>query len=371
MKNKLQQELNKFSEIPKSISDSYYKNISLMVDKVNKELTAREDIEKLIANNPRDLILDYNHHHAALINVLTSLNIFYILPDNLQWMYRLYRNRGVSSDYLKIFMNTWRKVLKEDFSHLNLSPIVNLYDWIISHHDDFVQLSEQGTPFSSMESISHAKNQRDRYVEALLEGDRNTILELSNKYVRKASDINKFYREIIQPSMYRIGELWENNVISVSKEHLSSALVNTIISSQYIKFMENLEPWRGKALITAASNEFHVIGAQMVANCLDAEGWEVDYLGANIPMTDLMDHLRGYRPQIIGISVAMHFNLEKTKRIIDEIRNEFKDSCPKIMLGGLAFYNQPELPYKAGADGYAKDCHEAVELSKEWYKELQ
>jgi methanogenic corrinoid protein MtbC1 len=44
---------------------------------------------------------------------------------------------------------------------------------------------------------------------------------------------------------------------------------------------------KGKAVITAAPNEFYEIGAWMISDILEFDGWEVRYLGANTPVNDL------------------------------------------------------------------------------------
>jgi methanogenic corrinoid protein MtbC1 len=134
--------------------------------------------------------------------------------------------------------------------------------------------------------------------------------------------------------------------------------------------MPESEPRKGKVLVTAAPNEFHVIGAQMVANCLEINGWDVDYLGADTPPQDLVSYVLELEPSIVVISVAMPFNLLNAKDIIGRIDEAFPERRPRIMLGGLAFMNQPDLASRIGGDGYAEDCRKAAELADRWLQEL-
>ena len=129
------------------------------------------------------------------------------------------------------------------------------------------------------------------------------------------------------------------------------------------------EAGKGKAVITAAPNEFHEVGARMISDQLEMDGWQVDYLGANSPAHDLLALLRQMPPFLLGFSIVVPFNIEAVRRIIEEIRADEILKNIKIMVGGPVFSLEPELCRKIGADGYATSGGQAVELARQWWKE--
>ena len=102
---------------------------------------------------------------------------------------------------------------------------------------------------------------------------------------------------------------------------------------------------------------------------LEMDGWQVDYLGANTPGDDLIRMMRDTKPDLIGLSVVIPFNLEKARRTITEIRKDDKFRKTWIMVGGPAFLFAPDLWRQMGADGIAEDGAAAVNLARKWWEE--
>lgn len=368
MKQDMLQELSELPPIPESSARAYHEHLTFLVDRVNKELASREDLSSLIGQNPPETMFDNHRNHAVFMDNVFQLNLYSLLIDTVPWVYRAYGNHGFSLDYFPVHLRAWKEALRESLDPEIAAPLIRIYDWILSHHEDFIALSGE-TPSDKEDTWVSKNEERDEFLQALLQGDRRDTLRISREQVNTPWDLKRFYQDILQPAMYRIGDLWEQGDISVSKEHLASALANMAVSSQYIQVMSETEPWKGRVLVSAASNEFHVLGAQMIANCLEAEGWEVDYLGADTPAPDLVGYIKDRAPDVVALSVTMAFNLIKAKDIIDQILEEFQQPRPWILLGGHAFAGHSELVSRMGADGYAEDCTRAIELLEGWRKE--
>lgn len=100
-----------------------------------------------------------------------------------------------------------------------------------------------------------------------------------------------------------------------------------------------------------------------------AEGWDVTYLGANTPDTDLLHLVRLIRPHVLGLSVAMPFNLARVRRIVTAVRSHEQLSHTRILLGGWTLRGDPSLASLLGADGSARDADEGVALLERWWHE--
>lgn len=367
MSEKLLKDIKDLPTIPAESAKAYHEYMGFLVEEVNKNMSSRKELATLIGKNPLNIMFDNHKNHAAFMSNVFYFNNYYLLVRMVPWVYRTYYNHGFSYEYFPAHLRVWQQLIEKYFSSHIGNPLFKVYEWLLSHHQDFISLAHE-TAFLEIDIDPQWKEIFQKFLQALLEGDRQKSLSISQEQVNTAKDLQNFYLQIIQPAMYKIGEMWEKGEISVAKEHLASALVNRIMSIQYLQVMNEVKQSLGKALVTAAANEFHEIGAQMVANSLEADGWNVEYLGANTPNMELIDYVWNNQPFILAISVAVPFNLERVQEIIKKIQDWPIENRPQIMLGGLAFNNFPSLPNSIGASGYAEDCIQAVGLARKWWE---
>ena len=153
---------------------------------------------------------------------------------------------------------------------------------------------------------------------------------------------------------------------SSAQEHLASAIVTRVMSSLYPRFAV-IEQNKGKAIVSAAPNEFHEIGPRMVADLLEIDGWDIDYTGANVPAPDLVSMAIETKPFFIAISIGMPFNIDRADAVIQQIRAEKALNSTKIMLGGLSFTMNPQLRKLMDIDGSGDSASDAVKLAAEWW----
>jgi methanogenic corrinoid protein MtbC1 len=98
----------------------------------------------------------------------------------------------------------------------------------------------------------------------------------------------------------------------------------------------------------------------MVSDMMEMDGWDTMYLGANMPLDDLLDALREHRPDVLGVSVTMTFNLDQIVKLIQSLRADSLLADIRIMVGGYPFNLEPELWQRIGADGHAHNAEDAV-----------
>ena len=367
MRTQLSEELSALPEIPPQSAQAYRKHLGELVEKVNTRMRSRADISLLIGENPMRVMFDNHQNHALFMSNVFSLNAFALLADTLPWVYRTYHRHGFDWQYFPAHLESWVQVLEQTMAPDMADPLIRVYKWMQSHHADFIELAGRSSPLRQAPAPEW-KQTFDAFIRALITADRKACTDLAARSVTSAAGLGDFYLNVVQPAMYTVGSMWENGEISVATEHLASALVNRMMSMQYIELMQSPAAEKGRVVVTAAPNEFHEIGATRVANALEAEGWEVSYLGANTPSGDLLAFVSSGNIDILAISASLPFNLGGIGSVIKQIRSWPVNAQPKIMLGGLVFLDHPELAEKLGADATAKDCKQAVELAETWRK---
>jgi methanogenic corrinoid protein MtbC1 len=168
--------------------------------------------------------------------------------------------------------------------------------------------------------------------------------------------------------MVEIGRLWEIGDITVAQEHLASSLVSRVMASLYPRILV-AQHTLGKAVVTTSPNEYHELGARMVADVLETDGWDAYFLGANTPRKDLVQMLLDRRPELLLISVAMFFNLVRAQEIVEAVRAREELRDIRIMIGGRALLHDPGLWRRLGADGWGADAVQAAALAKSWWEQ--
>ncbi len=353
-----------FDPVSPQSAGEYEKARVCLVERVNSELDARTDLYDLIGENNRRLMYDNHENHVALMSVVFSLREYSLLDSAMPWVYRSYRAHGFSYAYFPVVLNAWIDAVYACLGRSAAEEISGVYRWMISRHDESVEMSRRpGTDGDTTDERWNAV--KNSFFEGLMSGDAKKCLDIARK--DSGGDTAGFFIHVIQPAMYKVGELWEKGEISVAREHLASALVSRVMTSLFVEDNESASGKRGKAVVSAACNEYHDIGAWMVADLLERKGWDVSYLGANTPASDVAEIVEKQEADICAVSVAMPFNLMEVRKLIEQIKKSGQIKKARVMVGGLAFSGSPELWRRLGADGYAANAAEAVELAERWW----
>ena len=172
------------------------------------------------------------------------------------------------------------------------------------------------------------------FLEYLIKGNKTESAQLINFYISKGINIKDIYENVIRKSLYKVGELWEQNKVSVATEHMATAITESILNDIFEHTISDNRT--GKKIIAACvENENHQVGIKMVADIFEANGWDSYFMGANTPTMELINFAKVINPDVIALSLSIYFNLPILKKMIIEIRNQLPNVS--IIVGGQAF----------------------------------
>jgi methanogenic corrinoid protein MtbC1 len=199
-----------------------------------------------------------------------------------------------------------------------------------------------------------------QYLSALLRYDRHSASTLILRAVENKVSIKEVYCHIFEPCQYEIGRLWQSNVVSVAQEHYCTASTQLIMSQLYPYIFRSDRTVRGTIVAACVSGELHEIGARMLCDLLEMEGWNTIYLGANVPTAGIVDVLRDNHSDILAVSASMTFHIRAVREVIAAVR--LASPPTRILVGGYAFKIAPGLWRDVGADYWTKDAVDAISL---------
>jgi methanogenic corrinoid protein MtbC1 len=198
------------------------------------------------------------------------------------------------------------------------------------------------------------------FVQALLQGQRKAAATIALEALSAGHAVLDIYAEVLQAALYDVGRLWAANEITVAQEHTATAIAQYVLALLYERQRPD-DTRRGKAVVTGVEGELHQVGANMVADALETDGWDVRFLGTNMPHDGILNVVQEHQADVVGISATMLFNLPKVRRLVTEIRQRVGEQ-PRIYVGGGAFRSAPNLYAEIGADGFAPGVREAIVL---------
>ena len=175
---------------------------------------------------------------------------------------------------------------------------------------------------------------RDDFLAALMAGDATRARWLVDQAVEEGMSVRDLYMDVLAPTLQEVGERWAAGELTVAHEHYSVAVTQGILGvlAPHIR----VPPASGRlAVVACTPGELHALGAQMVADFLEGEGWEVLALGASTPAADLAALVDDERPDLVALSTAMANNLEAAVTAVTMLRE--LDDPPFIAVGGRAW----------------------------------
>lgn len=200
----------------------------------------------------------------------------------------------------------------------------------------------------------------DAYLQALRAGDRRAAFGVLDKALDEGAELSALYLDVVQPAMREIGRLWQDNALTVAEEHLATAITESAMN----RLFERVFVWRDTRtptlLAACAAEERHQLGLRMLCDLLEMEGWETTYLGASVPIESLVGLVQARQPDAVAISATIAPHLPRVRDAIQAIRAAPLPRQPVIVVGGRAFYGDPGLAKRIGADLTASDAAEAV-----------
>ncbi len=192
-------------------------------------------------------------------------------------------------------------------------------------------------------------------MNSLLAGDSNKVGEILDQILDSGVSLQSLYVDVLGAIQCSIGEMWIKGEVTIAQEHRSTQ----ILFDHLTRLRQSIRPRKPlgiKAVISSLAGDQHFLGGRMVSDLLYLDGWDVDFLGADTPAEELIQHCKLVNAQLVGLSVSDPAYLDVAKQTIQKLRSALPDL--KIIIGGRAIMNNNSE--KIGADVVVSDGSQAV-----------
>jgi methanogenic corrinoid protein MtbC1 len=143
--------------------------------------------------------------------------------------------------------------------------------------------------------------------------------------------------ELLQKGLVQMGEGWYQGEVTVQQEHFASALAVRRLDALVAATPPPTRP--GRILVACPPEEEHTFSPLLITLLLRRYGWDVIYLGADVPSTRLEFTIATARPQLV-IAAAQQLH---TAASLLEIAHLLDQERVPLVYGGAIFNHLPAL----------------------------
>jgi methanogenic corrinoid protein MtbC1 len=140
----------------------------------------------------------------------------------------------------------------------------------------------------------------------------------------------EFAANLVLPLLFEIGRRWERGDLTVSVEHLATAVLRSILMT--LVDAENENRGSPKVVFATPSGEPHDLGTLVASIVANRAGSDLVFLGADVPAEDLVDCVVSSNASalVLGIVTLPQMSAE---RILREVRKELPEKIG-VFIGG-------------------------------------
>lgn len=146
--------------------------------------------------------------------------------------------------------------------------------------------------------------------------------------------------DILTPLLHRVGESWEAGQLSAASEHFITVLVKQRIFAMLL--MTTPAPGAPLLLCTCPPGERHELGVLTLAYTMQQQGWQVCYLGPDLPVEALLYSCQRLQPALVALSCTHTVDMAHWVDMLQNIDTQVASAYP-TSIGGQAIQRYQHL----------------------------
>lgn len=315
-------------------------------------MSSRPDLEARFGRRGREACAEDIHFHLDFLRVALETGQSSLFVSYLGWLSQVLQTRSVPDDSLPFSL----EVLERFFTSRRGDDAAAITKVLTAGR---TALDNGIEPPSYDQPCPEPWEEADAFREAALNGDRRTATRVFTQALGRSGSLHETEVHVVQPALYAIGHLWQENKVSVAQEHMASAIAQTLMGQGYGS-VEPAEAIGRTAVFACTEGNQHSIGLRMVADAFEQSGWTVFFLGADMPLAALIQHVRRINPELVGMSASLPYQLRRVRETVSGLLQALGKDCPRIVAGGLVFNQFPPLADRLGVNLLGLDAVSSV-----------
>jgi len=212
------------------------------------------------------------------------------------------------------------------------------------------ELVAEGSDYKDNSRVEENSNRSVEYhFEQCLNAIRNfDAAQFEEALLRASVELTQpvLIKSIILPIISSIGEQWKDGSLRVMHEHLATAVLKPFLHNLRISYRSS--PNAPSIIVATPIGQIHELGALITALVAASEGWQVIYLGPNLPAEEIVSAINIKKADLVLLSIVYPANDPYLKLELEKLRNLLPSSV-KIIIGGRVSESYQEIIDDIGA----------------------
>jgi methanogenic corrinoid protein MtbC1 len=335
------------------LSKEFYK----VADKVyNRQFEIDKRLESEYNEYRRTKMYEDILYNLSFLDIAKRYDDYQLFDNYSLWLLSLMNHLmpDLGIDRIKEQMITHYQLLKEALFEILEAEEYNLYMILLDRAIEKTQSAVEPQKIDRL-GIGKFGAIRKTYLNLLLKSDASGAMKYISEVASMGFSLEEIFVDVLQEVMKEIGELWHQAIITVDQEHYMTSMTQVVMSQFYPQIFGSKR--KGvKLLSCTVGSELHEMGARMVSDLFENNGWDGIYLGAALPTKQILNGISHHQPDLIALSVTMPHHLPECQKVVEAIRKEYPNLL--IAVGGRAFQVTNNIWKNWPVDTYAADAKE-------------
>lgn len=196
----------------------------------------------------------------------------------------------------------------------SIGQIARLGTGVLGRMVDEDAAAREASTSSSSQSID-----ADELIDLGLAYTRSLASGALEDHLRRAASllgVTAFVERVAAPLLRKVGDEWHAGRLTPSQEHLASSILQDILVATMRGFSQRDGALR--VLVATPAGERHAIGAVLVGTAAALHGWNVLYLGADLPAAEIAAAAVAADVTMVAVSIVY---VDDRRRVVGEIRS--------------------------------------------------
>lgn len=200
--------------------------------------------------------------------------------------------------------------------------------------------------------------------QSIINYDKEEAIRLANMALEKGIDPVVATNEGFAKGIQAVGYLFGKEEIFLPELAMGAEAMTaaTNILGEAIKKSGRKAKYLGKGIAGTVKGDIHEIGIKLVTTFLIANGFDIVFLGTDIPSLLFVEKAKELKTDLIFLSALLTTTMPNQKDVIDSLKEAGIRDNVKVIVGGAPV--SQEWTEQIGADGYGENASAAVEVAK-------
>lgn len=224
-----------------------------------------------------------------------------------------------------------------------------------------VTVKSRAAENSNMKNIVSSDSEKHDLKYIVIKGLKEEAKQVTIELLKEKKEL-EIVNEYLIPALDIVGEKYEKGELFLPQLIQAAETVKNsfdILKAEIARNNSNAIS-KGKIIVATVKGDIHDIGKNIVKVILENYGYEMIDLGKDVPIQTVVDEAKKHNAALIGLSALMTTTLKSMEETINKLKEDGYKG--KIFVGGAVLTK--DTAERIGADYYAKDAKESVEIAK-------